>query len=207
MVPLGTRMILHDKPGNRKSWGHHGTPVWYIGPSLDHCRCMQCYMPATGIVRITDTLQYIPNNFAFPTTTTKYYLHQAIGEIITIMKYPPKTLPLLSYGDAKQIINHIVHILHTTSQPRLQILPLPPLLPQTQSENLQVQNIPSMPVPALMMEPFLQTPRVQIIQSAPTPPPIMQPSTSLSLDPDPNPWNKKITKYLKSPQIPKARKT
>ena len=26
MAPPGTRVILHDKPGNRTSWGHHDTP-------------------------------------------------------------------------------------------------------------------------------------------------------------------------------------
>ena len=71
MAPPVTRVIVHDKPGNRTSWGHHGTPGWYIGPSLDNYIFMQCYMPATGIVHITGTLQYIPNSFAFREKTTE----------------------------------------------------------------------------------------------------------------------------------------
>ena len=63
MVPPGTRLIVHEKSSNRKLWGHHGTKGWYIGPSLDHYRCIQFYMPATGIVRITDTFQYIQKVF------------------------------------------------------------------------------------------------------------------------------------------------
>ena len=54
---------------------------------------MHHYMTVTGIVRITDTLQYITKTFALPKTTTEDYLQQAIGDIITIMKDPPKTLP------------------------------------------------------------------------------------------------------------------
>ena len=50
MEPPVTRVIFHDKPGNRTSWVHHGTKGWYSGPSLDHHRCMQCYMPSTCIV-------------------------------------------------------------------------------------------------------------------------------------------------------------
>ena len=57
MAPPITRVIVYDKPVNRTSWGRYGTPGWYIGPSLDHYIFMQCYMPATGIVRITYTLQ------------------------------------------------------------------------------------------------------------------------------------------------------
>ena len=63
MAPPGTRVILNEKTGNHTPWGHHGTPGWYIGTKLDHYRCMQCYMPVIGIVRITDTLQYIPKEF------------------------------------------------------------------------------------------------------------------------------------------------
>ena len=75
MAPPVTCVIVHDKPVKLTVWVHHGTPGWYIGPSLDHYRSMQCYMPTIVIVRITDTLQYIPKAFAFPKTTTEDYLH------------------------------------------------------------------------------------------------------------------------------------
>ena len=54
----------------------------YIGTSLDQYICIQCYMPAYGTVRITDTLQYILKEFAFPKTTTEDYFQQAIVDII-----------------------------------------------------------------------------------------------------------------------------
>ena len=147
--------------------------------------------------------------FSFPTTTTEDYLQQAIGDIIAIIKDLPNTLPLLSYSDAtKNAINQISHILQrSTSQPRLNFLPLSLLLPQTQSEYLQLQNIPSIPLQSPIVEPVSQPLRVQILQLAPTSPPRLQPSTSPRLYPDPNPWIKKVTKDLKSPQITKASKT
>ena len=76
MAQPGTLMIVHNKPSNCTSWGNNGTPGWYIGPSLDQYICMKCYIPATDIVRITGTLQYIPKASAFPKTTTKDYLQQ-----------------------------------------------------------------------------------------------------------------------------------
>ena len=54
---------------------------------------MQCYMPTTGIVRITDTLKYKPKAFDFPKTTTENYLRQEIVYILAIIQYHPKTLP------------------------------------------------------------------------------------------------------------------
>ena len=85
MVPSETRVIVHKKSGNCTSWGHHGTTGFCIGPPLDHYRCMQCYIPTTGIVRITYTLQYIPKAFSFPKTTTEDSLQQAIEDIIAII--------------------------------------------------------------------------------------------------------------------------
>ena len=102
MAPPGTSGVFHYKPGNRTSWFHHDTQGWYIGPSLDHYICMQCYMPATGIVRITDTFQYIPKAFAFPKTSIEDYLQQSIGDMILIMKDPPKTITFLYYVYAKK---------------------------------------------------------------------------------------------------------
>ena len=74
--------------------------------------------------------QYTPKAFAFPNAAIEDYLQQAIGDIIVIMKEPPKRLHFLYYGEATEnVINRIAHILHrSTSQPRLQIVPLPPLL-------------------------------------------------------------------------------
>ena len=70
MAPPGTRVIVHGKPGNHILWVHHVTKGWYIGPQLEHYRCMQCYTPAIGIVIITDNLQYIPKEFDLPKKTT-----------------------------------------------------------------------------------------------------------------------------------------
>ena len=93
-------MIVPNKPGKITSWGHHDTPGWYIGQSLDHYRCIQWYMPATEIFRITDKLQYNLKAFYFPKTNTEDDLRQEIGDIITIMKDPPNTPSFFSYGDA-----------------------------------------------------------------------------------------------------------
>ena len=82
MTLTWTRMIFHKKPGNHTPWGHHVTPVWYIGTSLDHYRCMKCYMPLTKIICITDTLQYTLKAFGFPNTTTEDYHQKEIGDII-----------------------------------------------------------------------------------------------------------------------------
>ena len=144
-------------------------------------------MPATVIVRITDTLQYTPKAFAFPKKPTEDDLRQEIGDIIAMMKNPPKTLTFWSYGDAtKNAINQIAHILQRiTDQPRIKNLLLPPMLQQSQNYFFQQPEITSIPEPTLTVEPVFQPPRVKTQESSPTPPPIYQTSISSILDPIP----------------------
>ena len=163
MVTPVTCVIVHNKPGNITSWGHHGTPGWYIGPSLDHYKCMQCYMPETEILLITDTLQYIPKAFSSPNIITEYYLQQAIGEILAIIQDSPKTLHFLSYGDeTKHVFNYIANILQkSTDQPCLKILPLPPMLTQSRTQYPSSVIIPHIAATGPRVEPVVQPPRVQ----------------------------------------------
>ena len=162
MATLGTRVIVHNKPGNNLSWGHNGTLGWCIGPYLYHYRCMQCYIPTTGIVRITDTLQYIPKVFAFPKATTGDYLRQEIGYIIANIKNPSKTIPFLSYGDVKQI--NQPDCLHFTKKhssfPHIHYT-LPTMLPKSQNKKIQPPEITSIPEPALRVELVSQSPWVK----------------------------------------------
>ena len=105
-------------------------------------------------------------------------MQQAIRDIIAIMKEPLRTFSFFSYGDAtKNAFNHISLILQrSTSQPRLQIFPLPPMLPQSQNANIQHQKTISTPAPSLRVQPVLQPMRVQTQDSAPTQPPRYRPS-------------------------------
>ena len=92
-------------------------------------------MPTNDILCIIDTLQYTPKESTFPKTTTGDYLQKAIRDTLAIIQDPPKTIPFLSYGDGtKYGINHIVHILQQSKdQTCLNILPFPPIIPQSQT--------------------------------------------------------------------------
>ena len=79
-------------------------------------------MPATGIVRITDTLQCIPKAFAFPKTTTEDYLQKSIGDIIAIMIDPKRHFLFFPMLMQKNAINYISQILQiSTAQTRIPI--------------------------------------------------------------------------------------
>ena len=36
MAPPGTKVVIHDKPSTRPSWGYHGTLGYYVAPATEH---------------------------------------------------------------------------------------------------------------------------------------------------------------------------
>ena len=93
LAPPGTHMIAHEKSTQRKSWDKHGKSAWYVGPALDHYRCVRAFIPETGDERVCDTLKYLPHNIPFPKATTEDYLIQAAQDIVTLLKQKA-TIPL-----------------------------------------------------------------------------------------------------------------
>ena len=63
LAPPGTKVVVHTKPGNRKSWEYHGKEGWYIGPAFQHYCCITVYMPETHATRHTDTARLVTEKF------------------------------------------------------------------------------------------------------------------------------------------------
>ena len=58
MAPLVTKVIIHEKPNNRKTWVEHSTDTWHIGPSLNYYRCIKFYMSDTCSEQNADTVEF-----------------------------------------------------------------------------------------------------------------------------------------------------
>ena len=65
-LPPGTKILIHSKPAQRKSWEFHGQPGWYIAPALHHYRCVTCYVPTKHREIVSDTIKIIPNYVPIP---------------------------------------------------------------------------------------------------------------------------------------------
>ena len=50
-------------------------------------------------LHMATTPRIIPSTFKFPETTAEEYLRQSVGDILSLLQDPPKTLPFLAYGD------------------------------------------------------------------------------------------------------------
>jgi hypothetical protein len=62
MAPPGTRIIVHETPGRRRTWAPHGQDGWYIGPAFEHYRCYTVYITKTRSKRIVETVEFFHIN-------------------------------------------------------------------------------------------------------------------------------------------------
>ena len=199
LAPPGTRILLHLKPDKRPSWGFHGEDGWYIGPSLEHYRCVKCFMPATAREKDADTVEFFPHKISFPVETTDSCLRQAATDIVDLLRKRKPSYPSLQYGDeVKNALSQIATLLNrvpaaaaappTTvvpppNQPPLVVHPPrvqpthPPRVPPLQMRRTRVPRHPNPP-------PAVAPPRVQIPLA---PPMVQQPMPQLNRLPMPQP--------------------
>ena len=100
LAPPGTKVLVHSKPNNRATWDFNGIEGWYIGPSLQHYRCMKCFMPTTRAEVNADTITFFPKTIKFPKVDINDFLRQAATDIITLLTNSlPPLIPKFSAGD------------------------------------------------------------------------------------------------------------
>jgi hypothetical protein len=69
MAPPGTKIIVHEKPNQRRTWDPHGVDGWYLGPATGHYRCYRVFINKTRAERITDTVEFLPHEIEMPFPT------------------------------------------------------------------------------------------------------------------------------------------
>ena len=65
-APPGIKLIVHKKTRQRKTWGIHGVPGWYIGPAMEHYQCYTCYTANTRGERHADVVEFLPRRLIMP---------------------------------------------------------------------------------------------------------------------------------------------
>lgn len=85
LAPPGTKVIIHSKPGERKSWECHGKEGFYIGPAFHHYRCIQVFMPDTHATRYTDTARMIPDKVPIPLASIDDHLRATAEHLVKLL--------------------------------------------------------------------------------------------------------------------------
>ena len=75
---------------------------WYVGPALAHYRCLKCYIPATRVEIISDTIKFIPNLIPIPEKSLQDDLKIALEDITNSLNTKNKLFPGLQNDTARQ---------------------------------------------------------------------------------------------------------
>ena len=66
LAPLETKAFVHERSGYRRSHADHGKVGYVVGPSQQHYRHLNFYIPATRGNRDSDTYAFILSKFKLP---------------------------------------------------------------------------------------------------------------------------------------------
>jgi hypothetical protein len=97
-APLGTTVILHEKPNQRRNWAPHGLEGWYVGPALEHYQCYRTYVIKTGKTRISDTVAFPPKVVPLPLTSSADAAMRAARDLIHTLEHPVPAAPFSQLG-------------------------------------------------------------------------------------------------------------
>ena len=100
LLPPGTKVIAHHAPEDRATWDLNGETGWYIGPSMQHNRCVKFYFPISRRVRDIPKLEIISHAIPIPEVKLKDHLRQAASDIVSLLQTPPSITSMsLEAGD------------------------------------------------------------------------------------------------------------
>jgi hypothetical protein len=103
MAPLGTRIIAHETPNQRRTWAPHGQDGWCLGPALEHYRCYTVYNTKTRGDRIVETVDFFPERFTLPFPSPQYLAAQAAEDPTRALLNPQPAGPFCQVGDAQTL--------------------------------------------------------------------------------------------------------
>ena len=66
VAPPGIKVLIHEKSNVRRTWAPHGIEGWYLGPAMEHYRCYRVYASKTGGERVSDTIEFFPQDIPMP---------------------------------------------------------------------------------------------------------------------------------------------
>jgi hypothetical protein len=86
MAPLGTEVLVHQKPSQCKTWGYHATKAWYLSHAAIHYRCICVIMKNMEGECITDTFQYQHHAIPVPAVTATDCILEATRHLADAIK-------------------------------------------------------------------------------------------------------------------------
>jgi hypothetical protein len=176
IAPVGTLVVVHEKPTQRASWAPHGLKGFYLGPSLKHYRSWRTWIISTQALRVSDTLAWFPNPLVLPGSSPHEMLHASITDFTRVLHLLLTNGNLIStdhmpftsaIATATQSLTDLANMFTSSTTPTSPLQRVPPSAPLS----LPVQRVPLNPSPTSQPEPATATLPPAILISTPTAPP------------------------------------
>ena len=150
MAPPGTKVVFHSKPSQRASWAFHGKEGWYIGPSLEHYRCLKSYNPTTFSEVNSDTIKFIPRYIPIPEASIDDHLKRSMDDIVHLLLNKSPTLPGLERDSTRKALLEIAAALGRDTTKDLSPATILPSSSDNNTITPAVQDTQSIIAPSLM---------------------------------------------------------
>jgi len=122
LAPPGTKVVLHSKPSQRKSWAIHGEQGWYIGLAPGHYRYIICYIPKTHQERIKGTAQLILRQVLITNLNIETQLSRTAYDLIHLLNSKKDILIPNAPASTKGALIKIAQLLQRVNTPVLEKL-------------------------------------------------------------------------------------
>jgi hypothetical protein len=86
IAPAGCKIVIHERRNERGSWANHGTDGFYISQAPNHYRNFTCYIPSTGMPRISNTVEFFPAHGKVPYLSTTETIALILKELKELLQ-------------------------------------------------------------------------------------------------------------------------
>ena len=74
LAPPDTRVVAYLDPTQCGTWDLNGEVKWYVGPAMNHYRCVEIYFSRTCTTRVCNTVSFFLHKIPFLQVTTADHL-------------------------------------------------------------------------------------------------------------------------------------
>jgi hypothetical protein len=106
LAPLGTKVLIHEKPDIRGTWAPHAVEGWYLGPTMRHYKCYRVWAWNTNAEQVADILTWFPTATVMPRHSSTDIFIAAAHDLTHALLHPAPPSPLspITYSRRQQLL-------------------------------------------------------------------------------------------------------
>ena len=79
LAPIGTKVSIHKRPDQRKTWDKNSLPGFMMNQTKDHFQSWEVSVEKTRATRMSDAIELLPTKYMMPKTSSNDRIVAAFG--------------------------------------------------------------------------------------------------------------------------------